>query len=96
MAQRTRRTHEETSSDGTTDGNHLQMPGLHLLLEERVVILLELGWDVTVSDKTTVCVCQYSPIERVAAATHRVVPGARLKLSKLRPARVRALSLLGS
>lgn len=37
------RTDEKTSTDGTTDGNHLQVSGLHLLLEQQGLVGNELG-----------------------------------------------------
>lgn len=47
-------THEETRTDGATDSNHLQVTGLHLLLEQRVVMGDKLEGNVTVSHETTV------------------------------------------
>ena len=49
-----RDTHEETRTDGATDSNHLQVTGLHLLLEERIVMGDKLGGNVTMSHETTV------------------------------------------
>lgn len=47
-------TDEESSTDGTTNGDHLQVAGPHLLLEKRVVVRHKLLRDVTVGNKTAI------------------------------------------
>lgn len=58
-----KRTYEKTSTDRTTDSNHLQVARLHLLLKERVVMGDELDGDVTVGNETTVLI-SFGPGDR--------------------------------
>lgn len=46
------RTHEKTGTDRTGHGNHLQVPRLHLLLEQRLVVREQLLGDITMADET--------------------------------------------
>lgn len=45
-------TYEETSTNRTTDSNHLKVAGLHLLLEKRIVVGNIVGDILTVNHKT--------------------------------------------
>ena len=81
-----------------TDGNHLQMPGLHLLLKHRGVrhdlfeVLDIVG---AVNDLASAIFISIISLEK-EHTTYAVVPGARLKLSRVRPIRVHFDSFEGS
>jgi hypothetical protein len=88
------RTDEKTSTDGTTDSNHLQMSWLHFLLEQHAVVLDKLCGDISMSDKTPALSALI--LQQREETTHLVVPGARLKDSQVRPALVHLDSRDGS
>lgn len=89
-------THEKTSTDRTTDSNHSQMPWLHLLLQERILMTDQFGRSTTVNNKTPTHGHQSCSLAIDVNLTYLVAPGARLNDSQFNPILVALLSKLGS